>query len=206
MQKGDKVVLHGRDFEVVKQENALVQITPEGGEEFDYFWVRAGDLKPMMPATPVFAGIDLVATEERQAPPPDKRKSRIVASPATTYAAFAPWLSAEDYKLFVQVRSENEASALAQYASWSGESVPEDCIARRQNDTTAGWQHTQQWVLQFPYNSAVPYPFPIVESGCGGGLRLGLPAGILSKKGNTITVSFVAIIASLVRAGLRARR
>lgn len=209
MQKGDKVLLRGRFLEVVKHDGALVQVTPEGGEEYDYFWVKSADLKPApCPKKHVFVS---TLTSASVAPPPPpaltkKAVSRIVAKPAVTYTAFAPWLCNEDYKLHVQVRSANEALALAQYATWSGEDVPDECITRKQNDTTAGWQRTQQWVLQFPYNANVAYPFPIVESGCGGGLRLGEAAGILNKRGKTVIVSFVSIIEPLVRAGLRARR
>ena len=113
-----------------------------------------------------------------------------------TYADFAPWFSSEDYTLVVQVRPSNRETSECEYISWAGESIPEEHI-REYPENGFG----REWILTFPFNETVAYPFPIVVSGTGGGAALGEPAGILLK--NTVRVNYTEIIEPLIRAGLR---
>jgi len=116
-----------------------------------------------------------------------------------TYADFTPWLSAEDYTLRVQIRTDSYDFANAEYVAWAGESIPDEHILAYDKHFTES-----EWVLTFPFNEGASYPFPIVMSGTGGGKALGEAAGILS--GSTVRVNFKSIIEPLVRAGLRLKK
>jgi hypothetical protein len=139
-------------------------------------------------------------TERAGAAPSDKPK-RVI--PATTdYKNFLPsWL--KNPHLGLHTRAATLLAARDEYAKWtSGESFNGKMTVVEEPLKLYTWSPFHEWQLSFTYDAAVSYPFPIVDSGMGGGLALGEPAGILL--GNKVRVSFKSIIEPLVRAGLRA--
>lgn len=155
------------------------------------------------------AAKEQASVERRQVKPAklEEREPGIVVLATDTYENFAPWLSREDYQLYIAARPANEQAARSEYAEWAGETIPEECLLVTSCDESGGtWTPFHQWFLKFDFDETEKYPFPIVDAGFGGGIKLGEPAGILSKNRKYVTVSFSAIIEPLVRAGLRARR
>lgn len=203
----DNALSHGKEVKVLEVHGPLSRVQPVDGDEWDAVWVRSTSLKPVpkvkVPKGHVEVASLTPATDDVVIPTSSLPQPKAVIPAKTNYANFLPsWLLNPRLKL--HTRFATLETALSEYVAWTGgESFPEDKInAVSERDKKYTWSPFHEWQLTFRYDGAVSYPFPIVPSGQGGGLKLGEPAGIL--KGNTVTVSFKNIIEPLVRAGLRA--
>jgi hypothetical protein len=177
---------------VMKRQGVVVEVT-----DTDVYIEWKGVGKRKIPLDRVDALLTVVVP----VPKPKKvRKSVFPLLPACDYSSFAPWLSSEEYSLFVMVKPTKRILAENDYITWSGESLPEECIREfREGSKFGGYE----WILTFPFSDGGVYPFPIVLNGTGGGGTGGTPTGILT--GNTVRVNFTSIIEPLIRAGVKAQ-
>ena len=125
-------------------------------------------------------------------------RTPVILAPAIEGAmpSFIDYLQNVSYRLYLSCTPEMRATGEDEYLTWTGgEELPNDCV--REYDNAYG----REWLLIFPYSSAVEYPFPIIERGTGGGQ--GTAVGLHSA--GRIEMCYWQVTEQLIRGGLRAQ-